>query len=481
MNDSRNIKNLALLGLTFVILGAVSGTLANKNGFRLHDYIPDSQDFEAHITSIEKYTSEKYQAISMPNFSGITEVPSHINRRIRAIEWPELGMPDITWPEIKIPEIKIPEIEFPEISWPEFKMPDMEMPEIDMPEFNIGTQISGMAAKSRQWFAAIELTSLSLPDSKPALEALAALEPQAGTPAAEDIPAKSGLGQVSVKSVKTEVETETKTATDHELSQEPDSAVNDNFKYDLEEDSIEVEGVLVPKRATIISSSRDGKIAKINFDNGDIFRAGDVLIEYECGDVKAELEVAEAEKEFSQKRTMRNEKLLKLDIISDIEHLGIKTEDIKASAQAKIIENRMEQCYIRAAYDGRVTNRLANEHEYTRSDRVLMEVGSLENLEIEFLLPSKWLRWINVDAPVTLEISETQEQYKAKIQRIYGEVDPVSQSIQMSAELEPYQTPLLPGMSGTITIDINAVREAGIKGFLETPRLSSPTNLPVNP
>ncbi|MFP4313057.1 MAG: efflux RND transporter periplasmic adaptor subunit [Alphaproteobacteria bacterium] len=249
-----------------------------------------------------------------------------------------------------------------------------------------------------------------------------------------------------------------------------------SFRYEIEDPAIEVEGVLVPQNATVISSSRDGKIASINFDNGDMFQKGDILIEYECEDIKAELAAAEAEKVLTEKRSMRNEKLLKLDIISDIEHLGFKTEDVKAAAQARIVEQRIEQCYIRAAYDGRVTNKLANEHEYTRTDRVLMEVASLDDLEVEFLLPSRWLRWVNVDAPISVLINETGEIYEAIIKRIYGEIDPVSQSIQMTAKLEPYESPLLPGMSGTITLNVERIRAAGIEGFLERPRYAGSTN-----
>lgn len=250
----------------------------------------------------------------------------------------------------------------------------------------------------------------------------------------------------------------------------PSKPPEEDYKYDIDEKALDVEGVLVPQSSTVISSSRDGQIAKINFENGDMFQKNDILIEYECDDVKAEMEAAEAEKALSEKRTMRNEKLLKLDIISDIEHLGFKTEDVKAAAQARIVEQRMEQCYIRAAYDGRVTNKLANEHEYTRTDRVLMEVASLDDLEVEFLVPSIWLRWVNVDAPISIRINETDETYDAIVKRIYGEIDPVSQSIQMSAKLQPYSSPLLPGMSGTITLDIARIRDAGIKGFLEQPR-----------
>jgi hypothetical protein len=74
---------------------------------------------------------------------------------------------------------------------------------------------------------------------------------------------------------------------------------------------------------------------------------------------------------------------------------------------------------------------------------------------------------VDVGAPITIQINETNKTYNATIKHIYGEVDPVSQSVQVTAQLESYADPLLPGMSGTSTIDLNAIRDAGIYGFLE--------------
>lgn len=239
--------------------------------------------------------------------------------------------------------------------------------------------------------------------------------------------------------------------------------------YAVEENTLNVEGVLVPQKSTVISSSRDGKIQKIHFDDGDIFAAGDVLIEYACEDLRAEMAAVDAENNLSTQKGARGEKLFKLEIISDIERLDLQNEATKTKARKAILEARMENCEIRAAYDGRVVNRLANDNEYTRTDRVLMEVGSLDDLEVEFLVPSKWLRWVNVGAPLSLTLFETGREYTARISRIHGEVDPVSQSIQMTAALDQYDDPLLPGMSGDILIDISEIRDAGVQGYLERP------------
>lgn len=234
-----------------------------------------------------------------------------------------------------------------------------------------------------------------------------------------------------------------------------------------EQDSVTAEAVLVPRQVTVISSSQAGRIADIFVNHGETFKKGDLLIAYDCTDVEAEAEIARIQKDLTKKKAEGTDKLFKLDIISDIDRLGAQVEDRQASAKARAYDARMEDCRIRARFDGRVTNRLANPGEYTRTDRVLLEVASNDPLRAEFLLPSKWLRWVNIGAPVDITIGETEKTYKAKIAGIHGEVDPVSQSIQMVAELDTYADPLLPGMSGQVRISATSVRDAGIAGYLE--------------
>lgn len=234
-----------------------------------------------------------------------------------------------------------------------------------------------------------------------------------------------------------------------------------------EQPALDVEAVLVPRQITVISSSQDGRIASIPVNHGDRFKKGDILISYDCSNLRAEADIAKIEKNYTERRLKGTDNLFKLDIISDVDLAGAQIEDQKASVKDKLYQARLQDCDIRAEFDGRVTNRLANPGEYTRTDRVLLEVASNESLQAEFLVPSKWLRWINIGAPLTITVSETEKTYHAKVARIHGEVDPVSQSIQMIATLDPYDDPLLPGMSGKAAINAADIRNAGIKGYLE--------------
>lgn len=237
--------------------------------------------------------------------------------------------------------------------------------------------------------------------------------------------------------------------------------------WEPDQPSLNVEAVLVPRQVTVISSSQDGRIADILVGHGDTFKKGDLLIAYDCADLEAEADIVRMQQDLTKRKVEGSDKLFKLDIISDLDRLGAQVEDKQAMAKAKLYQARLNDCQIRANFDGRVTNRLANPGEYTRTDRVLLEVASNEPLQAEFLVPSKWLRWVNTGAPVSITIGETDQTYTAKVQRIHGEVDPVSQSIQMIAILDPYNDPLLPGMSGQATIDVNTIRGAGVRGYLE--------------
>jgi len=243
--------------------------------------------------------------------------------------------------------------------------------------------------------------------------------------------------------------------------------IDEDFQPEVNE-SLEVEAVLVPRQFTVISSSRDGRIRSIYVENGDTFQKGDILIEYDCDDLMAEKEIARLERKLKEQKEAGSEKLFKLDLISGFDKLDFEIDSRQAEARIALYQARMENCRIRAGFDGRVTNRLANPNEYTRTDRVLLEIASREPLQAEFLLPSHWLRWVDVGAPLNITLNETEKTYGARITRLYGEVDPVSQSIQVVADLEGYEDALLPGMSGQATLDTAEIRKAGIRGYLKT-------------
>lgn len=246
-------------------------------------------------------------------------------------------------------------------------------------------------------------------------------------------------------------------------AQEPDAALSETGDP---EDSYTVQAVLGAKHQVVIASGIDAKISKFDLESGDLFNKGDVLVEYDCSVDYGRLNEAKSRRRVTEQQLAAYEKLLDLDSASQMELTIARENNEQNKAIVEQIEGRLKACRHIAPWNGRVTRKMASENEYVQTGRVLMEISSREPLRAEFLIPSVWLRWLNVGTPLQIYINETGHDYKARIVTIFGEVDPVSQSVQVVAEMESYHGELLPGMSGRATFSKSMAANDDGNGFL---------------
>ena len=73
-------------------------------------------------------------------------------------------------------------------------------------------------------------------------------------------------------------------------------------------------------------------------------------------------------------------------------------------------------------------------------------------LELEFLVPSRWLAWLRTGSAFQVQIDETGKTYPAKFIRIGARVDPASQSIKVAAAIDDKFPELMAGMSGRVQV-----------------------------
>ena len=239
----------------------------------------------------------------------------------------------------------------------------------------------------------------------------------------------------------------------------PRSNINENHSYT-------VQAVLGAKRQVVLASGIDAKITKLDLESGDRFKKGKVLIEYDCTVDYGRLNEVLSRQRVTEKQLDAYKQLVDMDSASKIELLMAQENNEQNKALITQIKGRLQSCKHVAPWDGRVTRKMANKYEYVQTGRVLMEISSIEPLRAEFLIPSEWLRWLNVGTPLKIRINETSNSYIAKIVSIHGEVDPVSQSIQVVAEMEKYHEELLPGMSGQAIFSKQTVENGEEEGFL---------------
>jgi len=237
------------------------------------------------------------------------------------------------------------------------------------------------------------------------------------------------------------------------------SALNDNDNYT-------VQAVLGAKDQIVLASSSNSKIIRFNFESGDRFKRGDVLIEYDCSLDNARLSEALSRQRVTEKQLAAYQKLTELNSASEMELVVARENNEQNKAVISQIRSRLKSCKHVAPWNGRVMRTMASQYEYVQTGRVLMEIASSEPLRAEFLIPSRWLRWLNIGTPLDIYIGETDRTYTAEVINIFGEVDPVSQSIQVVAEMQKYHEDLLPGMSGRTSFKQSTTETGLNQGFL---------------
>ena len=73
-------------------------------------------------------------------------------------------------------------------------------------------------------------------------------------------------------------------------------------------------------------------------------------------------------------------------------------------------------------------------------------MASAEDLKL--IVPSAWLSWLRAGTALRVHIEDLKADYSANIVRLGARVDPVSQTLEVSARIKGSHPELLPGMSG---------------------------------
>jgi membrane fusion protein, multidrug efflux system len=210
-----------------------------------------------------------------------------------------------------------------------------------------------------------------------------------------------------------------------------------------------IRGIVRAVETAMISTELTMRVARIAFMEGERFKKGDELIEFDCRRPRAELAAAEAQ-HHEMKLTLDNNRVLqKAQAVGRHDFDVSMSRVVKAAAEAEALRVRLDQCRVIAPYDGRVLELNMHAFETPQPGKPFIGIVADGNLEIDLVVPSQWVRWLTVKAPLTFTIDETGSAHLAQVKRIGAAVDPISQTIKIVAAFDHMSSAILSGMSGT--------------------------------
>lgn len=193
--------------------------------------------------------------------------------------------------------------------------------------------------------------------------------------------------------------------------------------------SVGLRALVVPRHQAMVSSGIAGRITKMPVRPGDTFAAGDLLVAFDCARLRAELDAARASARAAGLDLKSKQRQLDLNSIGVLEVDMARAEADRTRAQVAAVDADASGCTIVAPFAGRVARFEANPFETVKSGDGILEIIDDSSPEVETIVPSTWLRWLDIGQTFRLHLDETGTSHDIRVTRLGARIDPASQSV----------------------------------------------------
>jgi membrane fusion protein, multidrug efflux system len=203
-------------------------------------------------------------------------------------------------------------------------------------------------------------------------------------------------------------------------------------------------------REATISTEAPARILLLPMKDGDTFKSGDLLVEFDCERPKAEWRVAEAERLGALAAYENSRRLAEYRAAGGHEVQLSRAAFDKSAAAVDVIAVRLKQCRIFAPFDGRLVDLPVREHELPQAGQPLLKIVADDRLEVDMIVPAGWLAWLKPGETFEFRADGAQAPVRGEVVRIGGAIDPVSQTVRAVGELRAPVRAIMSGQSGMI-------------------------------
>lgn len=212
-------------------------------------------------------------------------------------------------------------------------------------------------------------------------------------------------------------------------------------------------GSLRSGESIVISAEISGRIARINFQEGQPVRQGDVLVELDDSVARAELAQAEANLALAQSRFDRSQRLQTAGFVSKEAREDASIALQLQQAAIELAKARLDKTRIIAPFDGVVGLRTVSIGEYLNPGQDIAPLESVDVLKADFRLPERYVSDIQVGQTLEIRVDAIpQKTFQGEVYAVSPLVEAGGRSILVRANVENKEGVLFPGMFARVQL-----------------------------
>ena len=216
---------------------------------------------------------------------------------------------------------------------------------------------------------------------------------------------------------------------------------------------IEALGTANANEAVEITSKTGNKVLAVRFGEGQWVRRGDVLVELDGAQDRADLAAAEAALAESRSAYARSRGLFTQQAVSQSQLEQIEATLKGNEARVAAAAARVADTVIRAPFDGRVGLRRVSVGALVSPGAIITTLDDTRTMKLDFDVPETFLAILKPGLTVAAtSIAYPGVSFDGKVESVDSRVDPVTRSIKVRARIPNPEGQLRPGMFLTIEV-----------------------------
>jgi len=262
----------------------------------------------------------------------------------------------------------------------------------------------------------------------------------------------TALGFIKFKQVQSAVQAAT-------FQPPPEAVTSVVVKREVWPSTTGVIGTMEAVRGVMVSADLPGSVARINFDSGKSVRAGDILIELDTRQERAQLAALEAQRDLAKVNFARMDQLVKQGVISRMEYDQATAQQRQTEANVGEIRATIERKTIRAPFSGTLGIRKVNLGQYLSAGSAVVQLQALNPIYVNFGLPQQALGQVRVGRNLRVTSDDLAgKTFAGRVTAVDSVVDQATRNVQVQATLANPEGKLQPGMFVQVEVAMGASR-----------------------
>jgi membrane fusion protein (multidrug efflux system) len=216
---------------------------------------------------------------------------------------------------------------------------------------------------------------------------------------------------------------------------------------------IEALGTALARESVDVTAKVANQVTAVRFEEGQQVRRGDVLVELDGAQARADLAVAEAGLAESRSQYQRSRELYTTKVLSDAQIEQIEATFKANEARVAAARARLADTVVRAPFAGRVGLRRVSVGSLINPGTVITTLDDTSSIKLDFTIPETFVSEVRPGLRISAQsVSYPDAPFEGEVSSVDTRVDPATRSVTVRALLPNPAGLLKPGMFLTVRL-----------------------------